>query len=630
MNIQMQLCGLFMLALLFIFYKSSKTLHLYKEKIFYRAMCIIMLSLGLDILSLVAIYYRHFLPEPFIEFVCKSYLVSLIWGSWSALGYVITDLFTEQKHKMATRYLLFLTLLQSAIVFLLPIHIFAKGKQTFTYGLSVTCVYVFVFLYILSTLFSAIAFSKKMNPRRSFAVIIWMIIWLSSALIQFFKNNLLIVGFASAIGLLILFVVMENPDANLDRRLGCFNSYALTVYIKQLLEHKNTFHLLELSFENPKQLEEYGNEYYTLMRNLLRLLNAYDDILVFQNIQSGLVLICSNKDSLNAAGTQLLESFSSFVPFQDQMRLILVEHADIFSNMDDIFHFLSFVHTSHPYTNGEIFLTAEDIITRYKEQGVIQQEISDALAEDRVEVFFQPIFSNQEKCFTSAEALIRIRKTDGTLLSPGIFIPVAERSGQILELGERVIEKVCIFLKNSDAIKLGIHYIEVNLSIIQCEKKNLAKKLISVVEKYDIDPRLINLEITETASISARTVLLENMKTLIKHGFTFSLDDFGKGESNLMYIVEMPVSIVKLDYDMSKAFFQSSKARHVVRAVVNMAHSMNLKLVAEGIETKEELQSMGRENIDYIQGYYYSRPIPADQFLEFLKKNHTPSVYASK
>ena len=271
------------------------------------------------------------------------------------------------------------------------------------------------------------------------------------------------------------------------------------------------------------------------------------------------------------------------------------------------------------------YLLPDDVIdktiAKYKEQHVIQQEISNALADDRVEVFFQPIYSNRDKCFTSAEALVRIRKKDGTLLSPSIFIPVAEKTGIILELGERVIEKVCLLLKNSDAIKLGIHYIEINLSVIQCEKRDLAKRLISIVEKYDIAPGLINLEITETASISARTILLENMKTLINYGFTFSLDDFGKGESNLMYIVEMPVSIVKLDYDMLKAFFRSPKAKTVVQAVVNMAHNMNLKMVAEGIETEEEIQGMSKENIDYIQGYYYSCPVPQNDFLEFLRNN---------
>ena len=242
------------------------------------------------------------------------------------------------------------------------------------------------------------------------------------------------------------------------------------------------------------------------------------------------------------------------------------------------------------------------------------------MAEDRVEVFLQPIYSNGEKYFTSAEALVRIRERNGSIMPPGLFIPVAEDSGQILELGERVFEKVCHFLHHTEVLQLGLHYIEVNLSVVQCEKIDLAERLISIANTYEINPRRINLEITETGSIRARQTLLENMKKLIEYGFSFSLDDFGKGESNLMYVVEMPVCIVKLDYDMSKAFFCSDKAKHVVRAVIGMAHGMNLKVVAEGIETETEAGEMYVEGIDYIQGYYYARPLPAQEFLEFIRR----------
>ena len=132
---------------------------------------------------------------------------------------------------------------------------------------------------------------------------------------------------------------------------------------------------------------------------------------------------------------------------------------------------------------------------------------------------------------------------------------------------------------------------------------------------------MINLEITETASIRSQSILLSNMNRLIQQCFTFSLDDFGKGESNLMYIVDMPVSIVTFDKDMSKAFFTSSKAKQVVRAGVKMVHDMGLKLVAEGIETKDELDAMYKENIDYIQGYSYSKPLPMEEAVDFFKRN---------
>ncbi|MDD7220253.1 MAG: EAL domain-containing protein [Clostridia bacterium] len=619
MNIQFQICGLCILFLLIIFYKSHKTLHLYKEKIFYSVLCILTVSLIEDILSLVVIHYRYSLTQFLVYFVCKVYIVSLIWGAWSALIYILTDVVSEKKHRKLTLYLMLLATGQSIIVFFLPIHIFENENQVYTFGSAVMAVYIFVALYIISTLTITYAFRRILNPRKRFAIILWMLIWMISALIQFCNNAILIVGFASAIGALILFVLMENPEANLERKLGCFNSYALTEYLHQMFERKINFNVLEVSFENKGLQEETGMNVYEIMREILQISSQYDDIFAFKNISLSLVLVSEKTQNLKSAGETILNHFGNLNGFNKKSSLILASVTDEISDMEELFSCLSFIRKEYEDERGKLIITNKDMISKFREKYLVEQEISEALEEDRVEVFLQPIYSNHDLSFTSAEALVRIRKKDGELLSPGLFIPVAEENGQILDLGERVFEKVCCFLKNSDAIKLGIHYIEVNLSVIQCERADLAERLISIIERYQIHPGLINLEITETASIRSRKIMLQNMKKLINYGFSFSLDDFGKGESNLMYVVDMPVSIVKLDYDMSKAFFKSSKAVQIVKSVVNMVHSMGMKLVAEGIEEKEEIEGMLREGIDYIQGFYYSRPLPEEEFVRFLR-----------
>lgn len=621
MNIQFQLCGLSILILLIIFYNSHKTLHLYKERVFYAVLCIITASLSGDILSLVVIYFREILPILLVEMVCKLYLASLVLGAWSALEYVFTDVIGESKHVKLTRWMILLVTAQSVLILLLPVHIYDSEGKVYTYGPSVIVVYIFVALYILSTLAVTFVLRKKLNPRIRFAIVLWMLIWIASAVAQFLNDGLLIVGFASAIGVLILAVIIENPEANLERKLGCFNSYALTEYLNQLFERKKSFSIMEISFENTILLEETGMDLDEILREILRILSRYDDIFVFKNINLSLILISENKEELETAAKAILDDAGHRDIYQKTAMFVLMDQADAFSDVDNLIRFFSFVRSEREEEKGVLIFTDESMVTRFKEKNLIEQEISDALAEDRVEVFLQPIYSNGEKYFTSAEALVRIRKRDGNLMPPGLFIPVAEDSGQILKLGERVFEKVCHFLSHTEAIKLGLHYIEVNLSVVQCEKIDLAERLISIANTYEIDPRWINLEITETGSIRARQTLLENMKKLIEHGFSFSLDDFGKGESNLMYVVEMPVCIVKLDHDMSKAFFCSDKAKHVVRAVISMAHGMNLKVVAEGIETETEAGEMYVEGIDYIQGYYYARPLPGQEFLEFLRKN---------
>ncbi len=621
MNIQFQLCGLSILILLIIFYNSHKTLHLYKERVFYAVLCIITASLSGDILSLVVIYFREILPILLVEMVCKLYLASLVLGAWSALEYVFTDVIGESKHVKLTRWMILLVTAQSVLILLLPVHIYDSEGKVYTYGPSVIAVYIFVALYILSTLAVTFVLRKKLNPRIRFAIVLWMLIWIASAVAQFLNDGLLIVGFASAIGVLILAVIIENPEANLERKLGCFNSYALTEYLNQLFERKKSFSIMEISFENTILLEETGMDIDEILRRILRLLSRYNDIFVFKNINLSLILISENREELESAAKAILDDTGHSDIYRKTAMLILMEHTDDFSDMDNLMRFFSFVRSEREEEKGMLIFTDESMVTRFKQKNLIEQEISDALAEDRVEVFLQPIYSNGEKYFTSAEALVRIRERNGSIMPPGLFIPVAEDSGQILELGERVFEKVCHFLHHTEVLQLGLHYIEVNLSVVQCEKIDLAERLISIANTYEIDPRWINLEITETGSIRARQTLLENMKKLIEHGFSFSLDDFGKGESNLMYVVEMPVCIVKLDHDMSKAFFCSDKAKHVVRAVISMAHGMNLKVVAEGIETETEAGEMYVEGIDYIQGYYYARPLPGQEFLEFLRKN---------
>ena len=250
------------------------------------------------------------------------------------------------------------------------------------------------------------------------------------------------------------------------------------------------------------------------------------------------------------------------------------------------------------------------------------QLLLDAMEKDWVEVYYQPIYSTKEQRFVSAEALVRIKDENGKIVPPGAFIDVAEKNGMILRLGEGVFEKVCRFVKENAVEQYGLQYIEVNLSVVQCAYEQLAEDYIRIMEKYGVDPDFINLEITESASMSAKKTLLNNMKNLIKYGISFSLDDFGTGQSNLNYIVDMPVDIVKFDRDMINAYFENGKAKYVMDAAMHMVHGMDLEIVSEGIETKEQYQTMEELGISYIQGYYFSKPLSERQFLEFIAASY--------
>ena len=268
-----------------------------------------------------------------------------------------------------------------------------------------------------------------------------------------------------------------------------------------------------------------------------------------------------------------------------------------------------------------ISITNDIIENMYNQRNVVRQ-IVEAMDQNGVEVFFQPIYSVKEKRFTCAEALVRIRQRDGSLMLPGMFIETAEKSGLIIRLGLIVFEKVCQFIKDNPLEKMGMEYIEVNLSMVQCAYKKLSDDYKNIMKKYNINPCNINLEITESALMEDKTNLLDNMNRLMEYGVKFSLDDFGTGHSNLNYIVDMPVNIVKFEKGMLDAYFENGRAKYVMDAAMHMIQGMNLEIVAEGIETKEHFENIAKLGINFVQGYYFSKPVTARQFLLFINENN--------
>lgn len=254
----------------------------------------------------------------------------------------------------------------------------------------------------------------------------------------------------------------------------------------------------------------------------------------------------------------------------------------------------------------------------YAEDALIKK-VDEAVQADRVQVYFQPIYAVDGKTFTSAEALVRMYDEAGQQLPVFESIRASEESGLIYRIGEIVFDKVCQMIREERIERHGIRYIEVNLSVAQCADEKLAENYIHIMERYGIDPAYINLEITESATVEAKQTLLANMEKLMAYGVSFSLDDFGTGQSNLNYIMEMPVQIVKFDREMTLAYFESTRGKFVMRAAVNMIHDMGLRIVSEGIETETQLLEMEKLGIDYIQGFYFSKPLPVRQFVDFMR-----------
>lgn len=631
MNIQMQVGGLLISLLLLYFYSRHEIVGLYTEKLFRRALYVTVICLILDILSIVLIVNRDHFPLWVVQLECKAYLVSLISNGYTALIYACSDIYHREQTSRYASLLGVGTILWGVLIFALPINIFCEGHVVYTYGPACLATYAGALTLLLGTLFVITKNRDRMVYKRRRAIMIWLVMWICAALIQFINNSILLVGFASVMGMVILFFELENPEANIDRKTGLFNRYAFDDFMKQRYREEEDCCVIEIVLQDRQSKEIKADQLEAAIFDISRFLHSSSEGKIFKTDDKEFVLVFNEYETLRTTFGKIenrfrkgwLEKGNDGEGIYLQPYYLIVPSKKIAQNAEELIEMLRFFKAHHlDSPENRMFVLNEENVSQKREREQILVELKAAMDEERVEVFFQPIYSVREKHFTAAEALVRIRREDGSIIPPGLFIPVAEETGLISRLGEIVFARTCRFIKENDIREYGLEYVEVNLSVIQCESKDLADNYIEIIDRYQIDPKLINLEITESASIVMKNILLENMKKMIDHGISFSLDDFGNGQSNLNYIVDMPVRIIKFDRNMTRSYFESDKARFVLQATMNMIHEMNLQVVSEGVETAEQLAEFEKMGIDYIQGFYFAKPLETGKFLEFIKANN--------
>lgn len=268
-----------------------------------------------------------------------------------------------------------------------------------------------------------------------------------------------------------------------------------------------------------------------------------------------------------------------------------------------------------------ISLAYEQDLDRIHKTKQIEKAVKRAVAKRNIQVHYQPIFSTKKGLYNSAEALARIYDEELGWIAPDIFIPMAEKNGIINELGDIVLDNVCRFIKEYQIAKTTIEYIEINVSPVQLMQKDFSKHMLGVMEKYDVLPSQINVEVTETEMINAFSVVNSNLRELVDNGIEISLDDYGSGYANINYMNHMPFKFVKIDKDIIWQAFKNDRASTVLEYTISMLAALELNIVAEGVETEEMSQLLAKFGCQYLQGWYYSRAIPEKEFISFIKEN---------
>lgn len=265
------------------------------------------------------------------------------------------------------------------------------------------------------------------------------------------------------------------------------------------------------------------------------------------------------------------------------------------------------------YMVHDVLYTKELSDRLIQEQHIID-EMDIALEEEQFIVYFQPKYDLENMSPHGAEALVRWQRPNGTLIPPAEFVPVFEKNGFITKLDYYVWEKVCQFIRGELNEGREPAPISVNVSRVNLYNPQFLETLINLVEKYKIPPKYLHLELTESVfSEDARTIQ-SAIKYLHKAGFTILMDDFGSGYSSLNVLKDLDLDVLKIDMKFFSKGNTAEKGAKIIEAVIKMAESLDMTVIAEGVEEKDQVDLLTNLGCDYIQGYYFARPMPQAQY----------------
>ena len=244
----------------------------------------------------------------------------------------------------------------------------------------------------------------------------------------------------------------------------------------------------------------------------------------------------------------------------------------------------------------------------------VENDMERALINREFQVYLQPKYSTKEEVISGAEALVRwIHPTEG-FVAPYRFIPIFENNGFIIHLDDYMITEVARLQAKWIAEGKKVVPISVNVSRVHFAREDLAEHICKLVDQFGVPHNVIELELTESAFFDDKDMLLNTIKRLKAYGFEISMDDFGAGYSSLNSLKELPLDVVKLDAGFFREADEDGRGKVIVGDTISLAKKLDMKIVAEGIETREQVDFLATQDCDLIQGYYFAKPMPVAEF----------------
>lgn len=486
--------------------------------------------------------------------------------------------------------------------------------------------------YLLLTFAVAFYYRHRLQVKHIFIIAEYTLLSSVAITAEYFIRPLLLTGAVNALVLLNIYVSLQNPRLYQEAVTGLGNWRALSLRVNQYIRRKEPFVVICLDLNANRSLFQVME--YTALIHLEETIGSWlthetpkATQIFYLAVQRCFFLIIT-PEQISKVTKQLSERFTRPWPVQGSpvtltVNLFVESYPENFLTFEGLSGIIHSLRLDNKRSGGVILMPDNPSQHLYRRSLHIRKVLEKAIDERTLEMYYQPIVATATGRPRMLEALARLKDTDGSYIPPDQFITIAEQTGLIYSLQQLVLEKVCEFCRDSLS-KISKHCIEsvhINLSVLECMQPNMASRIIETIERYGLPPAVISLELTERMALVTSELMQKHISLLRERGILFSLDDYGTGNANISYLISYDFDTIKFDRHLMQSFFKQEKAHRIIEREFSTIQDLGLMVVAEGIETEDEVKTLKKHGIPYIQGYFYSRPLPPKECLEYLEKN---------
>ncbi len=633
-HIQLQIVSGLVLGVMLFLFPCSRKLKLHSSRIYSVFLAIAFANILSDIATVYTITHMDTVSAFVNRMAHAAFYLTLEGMAYCLFLYVLT--LSHRRHRLPAMVRVALALpfvLAALMAVFAKVYYYNDGVSVYSYGPAVNVLFGCLVYYIFASNFTVLLHRRVIARSTRLSIYAAMVIWIAALYIQHNHPELLISNVAVMLMALYSFFALENPRELLDGETGCFSRRAMVLAIDEMLARREKKCIVNISVENLRELS-HGRGYSATaaaLKEMSEYVQALFEAELFRYHSSAFMLMTPlGGEELMQRCEKLAERLKH--PFCEDKRISLKAQIDVLEKdisdetCHEILETLDFLleHDSEKEEERGICIIGEKQLAVRKRSELVQALLQTAIREDGFRVVYQPIYHTDTKSFASAEALVRMKDTQTIgFVPPDEFIVAAERCGCIAKLGEIVLEKVCALCAEQKLWEKGVSYIEVNLSGVQASDPELPDAILRTLHRYGVEPSFLNFEITETAAVDSGEALMNNMRRLRELGCSFSMDDFGTGYSNLSQIADTAYDLVKLDKSLIWPCFEENgeNANIILHSVVDMVNALRSGIVAEGVETEEQAKALEAMGVTHLQGYYFCRPVPDTEYIDFLGRS---------